>query len=79
METTTGKSWHTEDKMSKHDVAIAILALCEEFDYYTYMDEVTEATLEEIEHDTRAAIDWLEDLADDGIEEAQVLIDAIAC
>ena len=81
MGTTAGKSWHTEDKMSKHNIALAILALCEEYDYYTYMDEVTDhdATLEEIERDTRAAIDWLEDLADDGIEEAQTLIDAITC
>lgn len=66
--------------MSKHDIALAILALCEEYDYYTYTDEVTdEATLEEIEYDPRAAIGWLEDLADDGIEEAQTLIDAITC
>jgi hypothetical protein len=67
--------------MSKHNIAISILALCEEYDYYTFMDEVTdpESTLEEIERDPRAAIDWLEDLADDGIEEAQVLIDAITC
>ena len=70
-----------EDKMPKHDIAISILALCEEYNYYTFMDEVTdyEATLEEIERDTRAAIDWLEELADDGIEEAQTLIDAITC
>jgi hypothetical protein len=70
-----------EDEMPKRDIAISILALCEEYDYYTFMDELTDydATLEEIEHDPRAAIDWLEELADDGIEEAQAIIDAINC